>query len=104
MVGSGETLPFDILLATPETEKLFRQYGRILGPKGLMPSEKRGTVVSDFAAYGQQVEKGVELKLDSEGKSKRGAMLRVVVGKVLLFLLFQLTESSNKLIKTFMRM
>jgi hypothetical protein len=47
-----------------------------------MPSEKLGTIVSDFGAYGIREEKGVDMKLDGDGKTKRGAMLRVVVGKV----------------------
>jgi large subunit ribosomal protein L1 len=82
MVSAEQTLPFDILLATPETAAFFRQHGRILGPKGLMPSEKRGTVVSDFTSYMTHEEKGIELKLDSEGKTSKGATVRVVVGKV----------------------
>lgn len=82
MVTSGQTLPFDVLLATPETASLFRTHGRVLGPKGLMPSEKRGTVLEDFSTYGTREEKGIELKLDSEGKSSKGAIVRVVVGKV----------------------
>jgi len=102
MVSANETLPFDILLATPETEKLFRRHGRVLGPKGLMPSDKRGTVISDFAAYGTRVEKGIELKVDAAGKSKKGAMLRVVVGKVLTILLYLLTESSSKMTTIFL--
>src|SRR5208282_1588066 len=82
MVSDGEALPFDVLLATPKSVALFRQHGRVLGPKGLMPNEKRGTIVEDFGSYGIREEKGIELKLDSDGKSKRGAILRVVVGKV----------------------
>jgi large subunit ribosomal protein L1 len=82
MVGNGEALPFDILLATPKSIALFKQHGRVLGPKGLMPNEKRGTIVEDFASFGTREEKGIELKLDSDGKTKKGALLRVVVGKV----------------------
>lgn len=82
LVSDGEALPFDVLLATPKSVALFRQHGRLLGPKGLMPNEKRGTIVEDFGSYGIREEKGIDLKLDSEGKSKRGATLRVVVGKV----------------------
>ena len=82
MVEANEALPFDVLLATPATESYFRSYGRILGPKGLMPSEKRGTVVSDLSSYGTKEEKGVEIKLDGESKTPRGATIRVVVGKV----------------------
>jgi ribosomal protein L1 len=81
-VSSNQALPFDILLATPKTVSMFKQHGRILGPKGLMPNEKRGTIVEDFSGYGAREEKGIELKSDSAGKSSRGSMVRVVVGKV----------------------
>ena len=75
-------MPFDILLTTPQSLSLFRQHGRVLGPKGLMPTEKRGTIVSDFSNYAKKEEKGIELKLDGEGKTNKGATLRVVIGKV----------------------
>jgi len=91
MVSENQSLPFDILLATPSTAPFFKQHGRVLGPKGLMPSEKRGTVVTDFTTYGTREEKGIELKLDGEGKTKKGATLRVVVGKVSLLHTFLLT-------------
>ena len=86
LVEKGESLPFDVLLATPSTAAWFRPHGRILGPKGLVPSERRGTVIEDFAAYGRHEDKGAEVKLDAEGNSPNGAMTRVVVGKVILFL------------------
>ena len=82
MVNENQPLPFDILLTTPKGLSLFKQHGRVLGPKGLMPNEKRGTVVEDFGSYAKKEEKGIELKLDGEGKTKSGATLRVVVGKV----------------------
>jgi large subunit ribosomal protein L1 len=82
LVSSGQSLPFDVLLATPKTVSMFRQHGRILGPKGLMPNEKQGTIVEDFSTYGTKEEKGIELKSDAPGKSSRGAMVRVAVGKV----------------------
>ena len=79
-------MPFDVLLATPSTAAWFRPHGRILGPKGLVPSERRGTVIEDFSAYTGREDKGTEVKLDAEGNSSKGATTRVVVGKVLLFL------------------
>lgn len=83
LVEKNETLPFDVLLATPKSATLFRQHGRVLGPKGLMPNEKRGTIVQNFESYGPpREEKGIEIKLDADGKTKKGAVLRVVVGKV----------------------
>jgi len=95
MVGNGEALPFDVLLATPKSVTMFRQHGRVLGPKGLMPNEKRGTIVEDFGSYGTREEKGIELKLDAEGKTKKGGLLRVVVGKVLTTYIIS-NVSSNK--------
>jgi len=75
-------LPFDVLLATPDTIGLFRQHGRVLGPKGLMPNEKRGTIVKDFSTYGiTPEEKGIILKPDAD-LTKRGTTIRVAVGKV----------------------
>ena len=82
MVNENQPLPFDILLTTPQGLSLFRPHGRVLGPKGLMPNEKQGTIVADFSTYAKKEEKGIELKVDGEGKSKKGATLRVVVGKV----------------------
>jgi hypothetical protein len=86
-VEKGERLPFDLLLATPTTVSMFRQHGRILGPKGLMPNEKHGTIVHDIesymASYMSHQGKGIDLNLDAPGTTSRGATLRVVVGKVL---------------------
>lgn len=76
-------LPFDVLLATPKSVSLFRKHGRILGPKGLMPSEKRGTVIEDLGSYGPREEKGTELKLEPRSKNIiKGSQLKIVVGKV----------------------
>lgn len=82
MITEDQALPFDVLLTTPQGLSLFRPHGRVLGPKGLMPTDKRGTVVADFSTYAKKEEKGIELKLDGEAKSSKGATLRVVVGKV----------------------
>jgi ribosomal protein L1 len=97
MVSENQALPFDILLATPKTLLWFRMHGRVLGPKGLMPTEKKGTVVTDLSAYSKKEEKGVELKLDNEGKTSKGAMIRVVVGKVFSIPFF-IDKSSDKTI------
>jgi len=101
-VEKGESLPFDILLATPNMAPLFRPFGRILGPKGLMPNEKRGTIVDDFTSFKREEERGIPLKLDGEGKTKRGAMVRIVVGKVFLSK-NDLTSSLNKMIPKYTR-
>ena len=98
LVNEEQQLPFDVLLATPEMAPLFRPHGRILGPKGLMPSEKKGTVVKDFSSFSRKEVKGIELKLDGAGETKKGGMIRVVVGKVTHYVLHELTSSSNKMI------
>jgi hypothetical protein len=83
MVAAGQKLPFDVLLATPQTVAYFRPHGRILGPKDLMPNEKKGTIVSDFASYGvTPEEKGLILKPERDPTPPNGTHIRVVVGKV----------------------
>jgi large subunit ribosomal protein L1 len=82
LVEKGEALPFDVLLGTPSTAAWFRPFGRVLGPKGLVPSERRGTVIEDFSSYSSQEVKGTEINLDAEGKGKAGAMARIPIGKV----------------------
>lgn len=46
--GSLQIEQFDKILATPEIEPLLRKISKILGPKGLMPSSKRGTISNDL--------------------------------------------------------
>ena len=72
-VNSGWT-GFDVAVATPEAMGEVRKLGRVLGPRGLMPNPKVGTVTDDT---GKAVEAGrVEYKLD------KGANIQVLVGKV----------------------
>ena len=48
-IGKGE-FPFDVLIAEPATMSRLGQHGKLLGPKGLMPNPKNGTVSNDIAA------------------------------------------------------
>ncbi len=69
-------LEFDVAVATPDLMKDVSKLGKILGPRGLMPSPKAGTVTDDVAKAVTEVKKGkVEFKMD------KLANLHVVIGK-----------------------
>ena len=70
-------LDFDTAIATPDVMALVGQIGRVLGPRGLMPNAKTGTVTFDVAAAVQEVKAGrVEFKVDKAG------VLHAPLGKV----------------------
>jgi large subunit ribosomal protein L1 len=69
-------LDFDVAIATTEAMKKVRTLARVLGPKGLMPNPKSGTVTDDIAAGIKAVKAGrVEFKMD------KSAVIGVGVGK-----------------------
>ncbi len=58
-------LDFDVAIATPDAMKSVRTIARVLGPKGLMPNPKSGTVTDDIATAIKAVKAGrVEFKMD----------------------------------------
>jgi len=59
---------FDVAVATPAAMAEVRKLGKVLGPRGLMPNPKAGTVADDTAKAVQEVKAGrVEFKLDKNG-------------------------------------
>ena len=68
---------FDALIATPDVMKSVGRLGKVLGPKGLMPNPKTGTVTFDVAKAVQEVKAGkVEYRTD------KTALVHVPVGKI----------------------
>src|SRR4051794_36993621 len=68
---------FDALIATPDVMKSVGKLGKVLGPKGLMPNPKTGTVTFDVAAAVKEVKAGkVEFRTD------KTALVHVPVGKI----------------------
>ena len=68
---------FDVAVATPEAMQEVRKLGKVLGPRGLMPNPKTGTVAEDTAKAVKEVKAGrVEFKMD------KAANLHVSLGKV----------------------
>ncbi len=68
---------FDVAVATPEAMGEVRKLGKVLGPRGLMPNPKTGTVTEDTARAVKELKAGrVEYKVD------KGANVHVPVGKV----------------------
>ena len=72
----GGWFEFDIIVATPDMMGELGKLGKILGPKGLMPNAKTGTVTMDVAKAVKEIKAGkVEYRVDKNGN------IAVIVGK-----------------------
>ncbi len=76
-IANENWFDFDTMIATPDMMPALGKIGRVLGPKGLMPNPKTGTVTMDVKKGVEDVKKGrVEYRTDSYGN------VAVLVGKV----------------------
>ena len=88
---------FDVAVATPEAMAEVRKLGRFLGPRGLMPNPKTGTVTDDTAAAVSAVKAGrIDFKLDRNGN------ISAPIGKVS-FSPEQLLDNGQAVIETVVR-
>jgi large subunit ribosomal protein L1 len=95
-VSDGWT-DFDVAIATPDMMGTVGKLGRVLGPRGLMPNPKSGTVTPDVARAVQEAKAGrVEFRVDKAGN------VHVPVGKIS-FETDKLLENAKALVDTIVR-
>lgn len=88
---------FDVAIATPEAMTEVRKLGKVLGPRGLMPNPKTGTVTEDTAKAVREVKAGrVEFKVDKAGN------VHVPIGK-LSFTPQQILENARAVVDAVLR-
>lgn len=94
---SGGWTDFDALVATPDMMREVGKLGKVLGPRGLMPTPKAGTVTTDLAKAIAELKSGkIEFKLDRHG------IINNAVGKVS-FAVDQLVANIQALINSVLR-
>ena len=90
-------LDFDVAIATPDLMGMVGKLGRILGPKGLMPNPKTGTVTFDVGRAVQEVKAGrIEYRVDKAG------IIHAPIGKVS-FETAHLVENLRALVESLIR-
>ncbi|MEC4674703.1 MAG: 50S ribosomal protein L1 [Nitrospirota bacterium] len=93
----GGWLDFDQAIATPDLMASVGKLGKVLGPRGLMPNPKTGTVTFEVAKAIEEIRKGrVEYKVDKAG------VVHVPVGKVS-FASQQITDNAQSVLSALMK-
>lgn len=93
----GGWLEFDAVVATPDMMKVVGRLGRVLGPRGLMPNPKAGTVTPDVAKAVRDIKAGkVEFRVEKTG------IVHAPLGKVS-FTPEQLEENAHALVNAILR-
>ena len=88
----------DVIIATPDTMGEVGKLGRVLGPKGLMPNPKSGTVTQDVAKAVKEVKAGkIEFRVEKAG------IVHSSLGK-LSFTVDQLSENARTFLQTIIKM
>ena len=88
---------FDVLIATPDMMPALGKLGKVLGPKGLMPNPKTGTVTMDIKKAVEEVKQGrIEYRTDSYGN------VHTIIGKVS-FTETQLVENLNAFVSMILK-
>jgi large subunit ribosomal protein L1 len=94
----GGWLDFDAVVSTPDMMKAVGPLGRVLGPRGLMPNPKAGTVTFDVARAVEEIKAGkVEFRVDKAG------ILHAPLGKIS-FSAEQLKENADALINAVLKL
>jgi large subunit ribosomal protein L1 len=90
---AGGFMDFDCVIATPEMMKDLSKLGKILGPRGLMPSPKTGTVTNDITKAIAEVKRGkIEFRVDKQSG------MHVLAGKMS-FSEENLFENANRILE-----
>ena len=90
-------LDFDVVVATPDMMGVVGRLGRVLGPKGLMPNPKAGTVTMDIANAIKEIKAGkIEYRLD------KANIIHVPIGKVS-FTEEQLKDNFNAILEAILK-
>ena len=96
-IQSEGWIDYDAVVATPDMMRSVGRLGKVLGPRGLMPNPKTGTVTTDVAKAVREVKAGkVEFRVDKTG------VIHAPVGKVS-FAQEKLLENANSLIQAVLK-